>query len=252
MELFTSVLALDLTDTQGTLLIVFVGIIAVCVLLITLGLVGAAIAALRVKSIAEKKINEQLRKVQPMISAARAQVDPLVANVTELARELTPKVRSITSDVAELSHMVRAQATDLDSTLSEVQSKARSQVDRVNGMVSSTLDTTTDVVSSLERGIRAPFREVSGLVAGLKAGLDVLTSRSSRPATGSHGVPDHITRDVHRAAEKAAAQAAERAREGRSALYNQAAEAVSSSASSPRSIVEAGEETVMGVPGSRN
>ena len=101
-----------------------------------------------------------------------------------LVNEFTPKVRSITDDVVEISHTVRAQVTDIDSTLSHVTASARSQADRVNGMVSSTLNTTSNVAQSLENGIRAPFREVSGLLAGFKAGLDVLSGRTPTPAKG--------------------------------------------------------------------
>ena len=246
MQISPALLALLITDTQGTLLTIFVGVIAVCVLGITLGLVGVAIGALRAKAAATKKINQELQKVRPMVAAARSRVEPLIASTSELARELSPKVRSITDDVAELSHMVRAQLTDLDSTISEVTSKARSQVDRVNGMVSSTLDTTTDVVSTLERGIRAPIREVSGLVAGLKAGLDVLTTRRPRAATGMDGVPSHMASDIHRAAEKATADAAARAREGRSVLRTHQDDVAVAGTGSPRSVVEAGEEIVSG------
>ena len=245
MQISPAALALLITDTQGTLLTIFVGVIAVCVLGITLALVGVAIGALRAKAAATKKIQEEIQKARPMIAAARARVEPLVASTTDLVRELSPKVKTITEDVAELSHMVRAQMTDLDSTISEVTSKARSQVNRVNGMVSSTLDTTTDVVSTLERGIRAPIREVSGLVAGLKAGLEVLTTRRPRPKTDMHGVPSNITYDVHRAAEKATADAAARAREGVSALSHQANDPLPSTGS-PRSVVDAGEEIISG------
>ena len=218
---FPAVLALQVTETQGTLITVFVGIIAVCVLAITLGLLGVVIALLRAKTIATNKLNAELQKVKPGLAAARAKVEPLLASATELLHDLTPKIKSVGEDVAELSHLVRAQVTDLDSTLSEVTSKARTQVDRVNGMVSSTLDTTTQVASSLERRIRAPFREVSGLVAGLKAGLDVLISRRPRPVVANYGVPRHITSEIHRAAEEAQAGADQRAREGVAILREQ-------------------------------
>lgn len=240
-HLFSAVLALQMTETQGTLITVFVGIIAVCVLGITLGLVGVMIELLRVKTIATKKVNEQLQKARPAIAAVQAKVEPLIGSATDLVRDLTPKVKSVADDVSELSHMVRAQLTDIDSTLSEVTSKARSQVDRVNGMVSSTLDTTTGVVSSLERGIRAPFREVSGLVAGVKAGFEVLTNGRPRPVVGNHGVPQHISQDVHRAAELAQAEADRNAREGNALLQQR-----EKSATVPSPSTEAKEELVIG------
>ena len=178
IRMATALVALQTSNeflNRETLLVVFVGIIAVCVLLLTLGLVGAAIAALKAKSDAEKAI-ERLKQ------QALAKATPLLNSAAEIAREMTPKVRSITEDVAEIAHVARAQVTDIDSTLSDVTSKTRSQVDRVNGMVTSTLDTTAVVVSNLQQGIRAPIREVSGVLSGLKAGLEVLTGRREAPA----------------------------------------------------------------------
>ncbi len=235
----------SLTETQGTWLTVFVGVIAVCVLGITLGLVGALIAVMRLKVKVTKQVNEAIGRARPVIAEARSKVEPLIASATEMADDLKPKVKSISNDLAELSHMVRAQATDLDSTLSDVTSKARSQVARVNGMVSSTLDTTTEVVTNLERGIRAPFREISGILAGVKAGLDTLISPTSKRASarstryGHVIVPSHISEEVHRAAEESQADAVRRAQEGRMAASNTAS---SGSAVGTRSVVEAGEE----------
>jgi hypothetical protein len=63
--------------------------------------------------------------------------------------------------------------------------KTRAQMDRVDGMVTSVLNTTNDISETMQRGIKAPLREVSGLVNGLKAGLDVLVGRAKGPGRNS-------------------------------------------------------------------
>lgn len=229
------VLALQFTETQGTWLTVSVVVIAVCMALITLGLVISGIALLVMKARITAKVQHEFRKAQPAIASARAKIEPIVANTGAIVQDLKPKIRSVSEDLAELTHMVRAQATDLDSTLSDVTLKARSQVDRVNGMVNSTLDTTTEVVSSIERGIRVPFREVSGILAGVKAGLEVLVSGSGSKPGGSSTVSRHVTRTVERAAREAQAGAELRAREGREAEMRLR----SADLDSARSVVEA-------------
>jgi hypothetical protein len=40
------------------------------------------------------------------------------------------------------------------------------------------LNTTTEITDTIQRGIKIPVREVSGLVNGFKAGLDVLVGRA--------------------------------------------------------------------------
>ena len=164
---------------RETLLVVFVGIIALFFLALIIGLVAAAIYALKLK-------RDVLKAIDTVKATVQEKAYPVVASTQELIRDLTPKIKTITENAAEISHTVRAQVTDIDSTLSDVTAKARAQADRVNGMVSSTLNTTTNVVSSVERGVRAPIREVAGLFAGLKAGWDVLLQ--PRPASAKSDV----------------------------------------------------------------
>jgi hypothetical protein len=73
---------------------------------------------------------------------------------------------------------VRSKAQDFDATMTDVNLKTRAQVARVDGMVTSVLNTTADIAETIQRGIRIPVREFSGLVNGLKAGLDVLVGRA--------------------------------------------------------------------------
>ena len=44
-------------------------------------------------------------------------------------------------------------------------------------MVTSVLNTTADLAESIQRGVKAPVREISGILNGVKAGLDVLMGK---------------------------------------------------------------------------
>ena len=173
-----SILALQVQSSgsvdRETLLVIFVGIIALFFLALIAGLLAAVVYALKLK-------RDVLKSIDSLKATVQAKAYPVVASTNEFLREMTPKIKSITDDAVEVAHTVRAQVTDLDSTLSDVTAKARAQADRVNGMVSSTLEKTSTVASAVEKNVKMPFREVAGLVAGVKAGWDVLT----RPTTGS-------------------------------------------------------------------
>jgi hypothetical protein len=54
----------------------------------------------------------------------------------------------------------------------------------VDGIVTSALNTTTDVAETIQRGIKVPLREVSGIINGVKAGLDVLVGRAKGFGSG--------------------------------------------------------------------
>ena len=231
----TAVLALQTASGMAdreTLLVIFVGIIAICVLGLTLGLVGALIALLKVKKDAE-------RAVERLKEQAMAKAQPLINQATVVMREATPKVRTVAEDLAEIVHVVRAQVTDLDSTLSDATSKARSQVDRVNGMLTSTLDTTAEVVSNLHNGIRVPIREVSGVLSGLRAGLGVLTGRNDGP------VRSQVRQAAHSASTEGRVTAMKAEGEAREAQahVDRFTREVSRSADEVRSSVNAGAES---------
>ena len=153
---------------RETLLVIFVGIIALFFLALIIGLAAAVVYALKLK-------RDVLKSIDTLKATMLEKARPVVASTNEFIRDMTPKIKSITDDAVEISHTVRAQVTDLDSTLSDVTAKARAQADRVNGMVSSTLNTTSNVVTSMERGVRMPIREVAGVLAGIKAGWKTLT-----------------------------------------------------------------------------
>ena len=221
---------------RETLLVIFVGIIAFFFLALIAGLAGAVIYALKLK-------RDVLKAIDSVKTTVQEKAYPVVASTQELIRDLTPKIKTIAENAAEISHTVRAQVTDIDSTLSDVTAKARAQADRVNGMVNSTLDTTSNVVGSVERGVKVPIREVAGILAGIKAGWDVLL----RPSTPS------VKTRVRRAAEHVETMEDEIARDAaRASHVNQATtsgvqapiDLRGPAGSATRSMVSAGEEIV--------
>jgi hypothetical protein len=87
-------------------------------------------------------------------------------------------VKIITENLVETSHIFRTKAREIDATASELNMKARVQAARVDGMVTSVLNTTAEISDTLQRAVKAPVRELTGLVNGFKAGVDVLVGRA--------------------------------------------------------------------------
>lgn len=219
------------TVDRETLLVIFVGIIALVFLGIAIAGIAAVIALLKVK-----------RDVTVLLNSVKEKSTPMIATANDLVRTMSPKVQSITDDIGKISHVVRTQITDVESTISDLNSKTRLQADRVNGMVSQTLDTTSHVAQTVENGIKTPLREISGVLAGVKAGLDVLLRKDPGEPSLKRGVAQanqHLRtweRDVEAGAEQAAA-------------VNRPANARSAAAArepmvgvAERSVVEAGDE----------
>jgi hypothetical protein len=174
----------SISSGNSKLLMIFIGLVALAMLVQAIAVivlaVGAAKASKRALAIAEE---------------FREKAMPVITHTHELIRDTSPKVKVLTENLVETSHIVRAKAQDFDLTASEANSRTRAQLARVDGMVTSVLNTTADVAESIQRGIKVPVREVSGLVSGLKAGLEVLVGRAKNFAGGSK---DDLSSDDNR------------------------------------------------------
>ena len=184
-------------------LVIFVGVIAFCSFVQFLVFVGAGIAALRAYKSVSAELSVLKGKAMPIVASVqgvvedlRPKISTISGKVQEIMEDATPKVKTVTTNVADISNVARSKVHEFEATLDKANDtvraaneKTRAQVDRVDGMVSSALKATSDVGSTIHRGIRTPVLEVAGVVNGLKAALDVLVGRV-KPATGFKSAAD--------------------------------------------------------------
>ena len=160
---------------NSRLLMFFVGMVAVAMLFQAIVVVVAAVIGARTA-----------KRLMTMAEEARERALPLVNTTQSMLHDLHPKVRTITDNLVETSHVVRAKAQEFDATLSGVNQRARAQSERVDDMVSTVLDTTSGIASTITKGVQIPVREFYGLMSGLKAGIDVLVGRGKNGASGRY------------------------------------------------------------------
>ncbi|MBB5059001.1 hypothetical protein HDF16_003724 [Granulicella aggregans] len=156
------------------LLMIFVGIVALSMFVQAIVVIVAAIGATKTQK-RVLAIAEELRtRATPLIDKAI----PII-NKAEILVEVTlPKIERISDNLVETSEIVKSKAKEFDVTLSDVNLKTRAQVARVDGMVSTALTATGSLAEMVHKGIRMPLVEMSGVVNGFKAGMDVLFSKS--------------------------------------------------------------------------
>jgi hypothetical protein len=170
----------SLSSGNSRWLMIFVGMVAVAMVVQAIVVIFAAVGAAK----ASKKgleIAEELRE----------KMMPLITSTHDIVRDSGPKVKVITENLMETSHVVRSKAAEFDATASELNAKARAQAARVDGMVTGVLNTTTEISETLQRAIKVPVKEFSGLVNGFKAGLDVLVGRAREFGRGRPVAPPH-------------------------------------------------------------
>jgi hypothetical protein len=168
----------SLSSGNSRLLMIFVAMVAIAMVAQAIALIIMAIGAAKARK-RGLEIAEELR----------AKVMPIITDSHDFIRDTTPKLKIITENFVETSHTVRSKAQEFDVTASDLNMRTRAQVARVDGMVSSVLNTASDVTETVQRGIKVPLREVSGLINGLKAGLDVLVGRAKGFGNGRVDIP---------------------------------------------------------------
>jgi hypothetical protein len=168
----------SLSSGNTRLLMIFVAMVAIAMVAQAIALIVMAVGAGKARK-RGLEIAEDLRE----------KVMPIIAGTHELIRDNSPKIKVISENFVEASHIVRSKAREFDVTATDLNSKTRAQAARVDGMVTSVLNTTAEITETIQRGIKIPVREVSGVVNGLKAGLDVLVGRAKGFGSGRTNAP---------------------------------------------------------------
>jgi methyl-accepting chemotaxis protein len=148
-------------------LVVFVGMVAIAMVTQAIALIVMAVGAGKARKRALEMAEEVRMKVMPILETTQG-----------VLQDAGPKVKIITENLVETSHVVRSKAQEFDATASDLNRKTRAQAARVDGMVTSVLNTTAEISETLQRAVKVPAREFAGLVNGFKAGVDVLVGRA--------------------------------------------------------------------------
>jgi hypothetical protein len=157
----------NLSSGNSRLLEWFVGLVAVA-----MAVQAAAVVVLAIG------LAKASKRGLEMAEEMRTKIGPLLETTQNVFHDAAPKIKIITENLVETSHVVRSKAREFDATASELNMKTRAQAARVDGMVTTVLNTTAEISETLQRAVKVPVREFTGLVNGFKAGVDVLVGRA--------------------------------------------------------------------------
>jgi hypothetical protein len=158
-----------------TLLVVFIAIAAVSILMQAGFTVAMFVGARKTQ-----------KKIVALADDVRLHALPVIMSSREVVQDISPKLKTITENLMATSATVRSKADRVGGLVENVTGRAEAQASRVDGMVKGTLDHVNLAVHAIERGIAAPVRQVSGLINGLRAGVDVIRKKTP----GNHGDPE--------------------------------------------------------------
>jgi len=117
-------------------------------------------------------------KLHAVTDELRPHILPTVAAARNLVEDVSPKLKVASTNIVEASRSLRQQAEQVNATIDEVLSKAATQANRVDEMVSASIDSAAHATQAVQHAFAVPVRQASALVAGLKAAFDVLRGKN--------------------------------------------------------------------------
>ena len=149
------------------LLVIFVGIAAVSILAQAAFTVGLFIGARKTQ-----------KKLLGLADDIRLHALPIIISSREVVQDLSPKIKTVSENVTAIIGTLRTRAEQVGGLVGDVTERAQTQASRVDGIVRGTLDHLTTAVSAIEHGVSVPLRQVNGILSGLRAGVEVLRSKT--------------------------------------------------------------------------
>ena len=122
-----------------------------------------------------------IRRVPGHIESVRSDLkqrfDPLTQSVLEIVNNSREPLRTISANLAEISTILRDRTSDADEVAAELLERSRSQIVRVDRMVSELVEKFETTADAVQKGVLGPIHEVSAVVKGVRSGLEFLFKR---------------------------------------------------------------------------
>jgi methyl-accepting chemotaxis protein len=163
--------------------ITFTAVTAVGVLMQALVLLGMLVA-----------LKGALGRLNEISKKAEEHVVPVLQSTRSLLEEVSPKLKvaaqnalEVSQTAREVSQTVKAETARVAVSVDELMEKALVQADRVDEMVTATLNTVAHVTSTVQKTVSGPVRQVNALLNGLRAGFEVLRSKEREVHAAADG-----------------------------------------------------------------
>ncbi|HEX5234558.1 MAG TPA: hypothetical protein VFW25_04430 [Silvibacterium sp.] len=136
-------------------------------------------------------MRKSMTKMQTLADEMKEKALPAIVSARILIEDLTPKLKIAAANLTEVSHTVRTESKHVSETVDVLLSKTNAQLNRVDGMLSATLDAVDHATRVVETAVNVPVRRVSGILNGVRAGVGVLVGKRGHSAHSSMNGAEH-------------------------------------------------------------
>ena len=160
-------------DNQ-TILLAFVAVTGLAVLLQAFVLLGILVSVRKSARALLKEAESMRASIMPVLSTAL----PILQETQEILIRIAPKVELVAADVSDLTYRLRIQAAEIQDSAAEIVERVRIQAARMDAMCTDGLDAVDRAGSYVAGAVLKPMRQVSGVLASVRAVVGSLRSTS--------------------------------------------------------------------------
>ena len=168
-------------DNQ-TLLLAFIAVTGLAVLMQAFILLGIYLVVRRTVRTVTRQIDDFRAVLIPLITSTR---DLIVVTRDAVDRTL-PRIENSVSDLSSVAQRLRAQSEEVQITFSELLHKLRAQSQRADSMMTGVLDKVDRASDFVQEKVSKPVRQVSGIIASVKAAYDVMRGPAPENKSEKH------------------------------------------------------------------
>jgi hypothetical protein len=162
-----------------TIELVFIVVAAAAIVLQMIVMFGMFLALRKATGKMQSDFEQLKNSVTPVIESAvpiLKSAGPMVETARVLVTRISPKLEVAGNDLAATARGVREQGEALHEATQQMIDRVNRQANRVDTMVTDALDSVDRAGNFVVRTVDKPVRQISGILAGVKAVLDTLRS----------------------------------------------------------------------------
>ncbi len=160
--------------TDSSLLTIFIGVVAISLLVQCVAWIVLARTVQRLAS----RVEEMGERLSRNVEAVSEKVDGFLSSVRTTAENL----KTLQENLTATSEVIHNRVVSVDRFLSDATDSARLQIIRIQDTVDMACRRTEYAIDLLYRGVLRPVSEASAIMNGLRAGFAVLLRRATPPA----------------------------------------------------------------------
>lgn len=126
-------------------------------------------------------IYKTVKSTDARVSALSDRAEPLIDSARRMLDENRPKLTKMADDALEVVSSAREQMTKIEGLVGDATGRARVQLDRLDLVLTDTVERVQETAATVQSSILHPVREVSGVMNGVRAAISTLAKGQRTP-----------------------------------------------------------------------